>query len=50
MDDSVKITFVFMNVFVCQLIPLQAPLKTMLQMSVVPVINSKSQNKDSRMF
>lgn len=27
---------------VCQLIPLQAPLKTMLQMSVVPLINSKS--------
>lgn len=37
-------------VFVYQLIPLQAPLKAMLQMSVVPVINSKSQNNDSRTY
>lgn len=31
-----------MTLFFRQLIPLQAPLKTMLQMSVVPLINSKN--------
>lgn len=36
------------NVFLSQLIPLQAPIKTMLQMSVVPLINSKNLQRYSR--
>lgn len=40
-------TCVYISLPVCQLIPLQAPLKTMLQMSFVPIINGKNLNMNT---